>query len=69
MSYPTLTPVSTTSAVVLTSTGSPSLVDASLPYRIYSDETSPLYSSDFLSGAAEQVAHVYKKLAWNTPIL
>ena len=62
MSYPTLTPVSTTSAVVLTATGSPSLVDASLPYRIYSDETSPLYSSDFLSGAAEQVAHVYKKL-------
>jgi hypothetical protein len=62
MSYPTLTPASTASAVVLASAGSPASVDASLPYRIYSDESSPLYSSDFLSGAAEQVAHVYKKL-------
>ena len=62
MSYPTLTPASTTSAVVLTATGSAALVDAALPYRIYSDETSPLYSSDFLSGAAEQVSYVYKKL-------
>ena len=62
MSYPTLTPASTTSAVVLTATGSAALVDAALPYRIYSDETSPLYYSDFLSGAAEQVSYVYKKL-------
>ena len=62
MSYPTLTPASTTSAIVLTSTGSASLVNGTLPYKIYSDTSSPLYSADFLEGASEQVAYVYKKL-------
>lgn len=56
MSYPTLTPASQTSAVVLPSTGSANLVSGSLPYGIYSN------SSDFLHGASEQVAYTYKKL-------
>ena len=56
MSYPTLTPTSQTSAVVLTSTGSADLVAASCPYGIYTG------SVDFLSGASEQVAYTYKKL-------
>jgi len=56
MSYPTLTPASQTSAVVLTSTGSSSLVAAACPYGIHTGST------DFLNGAAEQVAYTYKKL-------
>jgi hypothetical protein len=56
MATPTLTPASTTSLVVLTSTGSTSLVSAALPYGIYASNT------NFLSGAAEQVSYVYKKL-------
>lgn len=51
-----LLPKSTTSAIVLTSTGSTSLVTASLPIGVYSS------SADFVSGAAAQVAYVYKKL-------
>jgi len=62
MSYPTLTPASTTSAIVLTVTGSTALVNTALPHKIYSEVTSPLYSADFLAGASEQVAYVYKKL-------
>ena len=56
MATPTLTPASTTSEVVLTSTGSTSLVSATLPYGIYASD------NNFLSGAAEQVSYVYKKL-------
>jgi len=56
MATPTLTPASTTSEVVLTSTGSTSLVSATLPYGIYVSD------NNFLSGAAEQVSYVYKKL-------
>ena len=56
MSYPTLTPASQLSAVVLPSTGSTSLVADTLPYGMYTG------SVDFLSGAAEQVAYTYKKL-------
>lgn len=56
MATPTLTPASTTSEVVLTSTGSTSLVSATLPYGIYASD------DNFLSGAAEQVSYVYKKL-------
>jgi len=51
-----LNPVSQTSAVILTSTGSTSLVTGSLPFGIYSGST------PFLSGASNQVAYVYKKL-------
>jgi hypothetical protein len=56
MATPTLTPASTTSEVILTSTGSTSLVSATLPYGIYVSD------NNFLSGAAEQVSYVYKKL-------
>lgn len=56
MAVPTLTPVSTLSAVILSSAGNPSDVALSLPFGIYST------SSDFISGAADQVAYVYKKL-------
>ena len=56
MSYPNLTPKSTSSKVILTSTGSTGDVSSTLPYGIYSD------SSDFISGAVDQVAHTYKKL-------
>jgi hypothetical protein len=62
MSLPTLTPVSTLSAVVLPVTGTISNVNDALPYKIYSDDTAPLYSSEFLSGAVDQVSYVYKKL-------
>ena len=62
MSVPTLTPASTLSAVVLPVTGATSNVNEALPYKIYSEETSPLYSSEFVSGAVDQVSYVYKKL-------
>jgi len=55
MAVPTLTPSSTTSRVVLSSNGDPAAVSSALPYGIYS-------SSDFLSGASDQVSYVYKKL-------
>ncbi len=62
MSAPTLTPKSTLSAVVLPVTGSTENVNAVVPYKIYSDSTSPLYSAQFISGAVDQVSYVYKKL-------
>jgi len=62
MSLPTLTPASTLSAIILPATGSVLNVNGALPYKIYSEETSPLYSVDFLTGAVDQVSHVYKKL-------
>ncbi len=62
MSLPTLTPSSTLSAVVLPITGTITNVNSSVPYKIYSAETSALYSSHFLSGAVDQVSYVFKKL-------
>jgi hypothetical protein len=62
MSLPTLTPASTLSAVVLPVTGAVGNVNSAVPYKIYSEETSPLYSSEFISGAVDQVSYVYKKL-------
>lgn len=62
MSLPTLTPASTLSAVVLPITGTIGNVNSSVPYKIYSDASSPLYSSQFISGAVDQVSYVYKKL-------
>ena len=56
MSHPELTPKSNLSKVILTSTGSTGDVTSTLPYGIYSD------SADFVSGASDQVAYVYKKL-------
>jgi len=51
-----LSPRSQTSAIVLTSTGSAAKVSGSLPFGMYTG------SADFLTGAATQVAYVYKKL-------
>ena len=51
-----LNPVSTTSAVVLTSTGSVTDVSGACPFGIYTGSVA------FLSGATDQVAYVYKKL-------
>ena len=49
-------PKSTVSAVILTSTGSTDDVAAAVPFGMYTG------SVDFVSGAAAQVAYVYKKL-------
>ena len=63
MSVPTvLLPISTTSFVILPSTGSTAAVNAGCSFGIYSDSTSDLYSSDFISGAVDQVSFVYHKL-------
>ena len=50
-----LQPSSTTSAVVLPSTGAPGDVQAALAYNIYTTDA-------FYSGAADQVAYTYQKL-------
>ena len=58
MSVPTLTPVSTTSAIVLPITGTHSNVNSTsnpLPFGIYT-------SNAFVSGAVDQVAYTFKKL-------
>lgn len=62
MSLPTLTPASTVSAIVLPVTGTAANVNSAVPYKIYSDDTASLYSSEFISGAVDQVSYVYKKL-------
>ncbi len=51
-----LSPKSQTSAIILTSTGSAELVAAAVPFGMYTG------SAAFRSGAADQVAYVYKKL-------
>tara|TARA_R110002110_G_scaffold168693_3_gene370281 strand:+ start:1635 stop:2909 length:1275 start_codon:yes stop_codon:yes gene_type:complete len=51
-----LDPISTQSAVILTSTGSTAEVAAAVPFGIYTG------SADFISGAATQVAYTYRKL-------
>ena len=51
-----LKPKSTTSAIILTSTGSTDNVAAAVPFGMYTG------SVEFVSGAASQVAYVYKKL-------
>jgi len=57
MSLPTLTPKSNSSKVILPITGATANVTAeAVPFGIY------LNSNDFLSGAADQVAHTYRKL-------
>jgi hypothetical protein len=56
MPVPQLSPASTVSTSVLTSTGSAAKVAAALPFTVYSTVDA------FLSGASDQVAYVYKKL-------
>tara|TARA_Y100000593_G_scaffold13557_2_gene25311 strand:- start:23449 stop:24750 length:1302 start_codon:yes stop_codon:yes gene_type:complete len=64
MAIPTLSPKREPSAVVLPSTGSNT--DASdvtnYAFAIYSNTSSPLYDSNFVLGAIDQVAYTYKKL-------
>jgi hypothetical protein len=55
MAFPTLTPISQQSAIVLPPTGTAGDVLPSLPFGIYS-------SSAFISGAVDQVAYTYRKL-------
>ena len=56
MAIPTLTPKSTVSAIVLPATGSALYVADQCPFGMFTGST------EFLSGAAEQVAYTYKKL-------
>tara|TARA_R100000426_G_C4824188_1_gene111958 strand:+ start:300 stop:1532 length:1233 start_codon:yes stop_codon:yes gene_type:complete len=56
MSLPELTPTSQTSAIILPSTGSEANVADALPLGVYAEST------EFLSGAAAQVAFTYKRL-------
>jgi hypothetical protein len=57
MAYPTLTPTSQTSAVVLTASVTPAIAAAAAyPFTVYTDD------QFFLSGAADQVAYTYRKL-------
>ena len=68
MATPTLSPTSTTSAVVLTSTGSVATTGngagnpVHYPLGIYVDVDSDLYDVNFVNGASDQVAYTYKKL-------
>ncbi len=62
MSIPVLTPASKTSKSILPATGSEGDVNKSVPYKVYSKTTSPLYDTTFLSGAANQVTYVFRKL-------
>lgn len=62
MSLPTLTPASSLSAIVLPSAGTLTAVHSAVPYKIYTDEAAPLYSSQFITGAVDQVSYTYKKL-------
>lgn len=55
MAFPTLTPTSTVSAIVLPATGTYADVLPSLPFGIYT-------TSSFISGAVDQVAYTYRKL-------
>lgn len=62
MAAPTLTPASTSSKSILPATGSAGNVNKSVPYKIYSDTSSGLFDSNFLSGAISQVTYVFRKL-------
>ena len=63
MAYPTLSPSSSTSAIVLPETASlTDITTTTLPFNIYNDTDSSLYSDNFITGAVDQVAYTYKKL-------
>jgi len=64
MAVPTLTPSSQTSATTLPTGSSPSDVrnNTSLPFQIYSDNSTAMFSQYFCTGAADQVSYVFKKL-------
>ena len=56
MAVPTLTPKSQTSAIILPAAGTFSKVASNLPIGVYSTST------DFISGAVDQVAYTYKMI-------
>jgi hypothetical protein len=56
MAVPTLTPKSQTSAIILPAAGTFSRVASNLPIGVYSTST------DFISGAVDQVAYTYKMI-------
>lgn len=60
-----LNPTSQTNRCVLPATGTIISVNDGVSFGIYSDPTSDLYSTDFLSGAAEQVNYTYNLLGGN----
>jgi hypothetical protein len=65
MALPTLTPASSTSAIRLPATGTLLNVNSvgnPLPFGVYTGAGGSQDSSDFVSGAVDQVAYVYKKL-------
>ena len=68
MALPTLSPVSTTSAVILTSAGTTTTTGngagntSHYPFGLYVDPESDLYDINFINGASDQVAFTYKKL-------
>jgi len=68
MAKPTLSPVSNTSAIVLSSAGTVELTGngagnpSHYPFGIYADVDSDLYDANFVNGASDQVAYTYKKL-------
>ena len=55
MAFPTLTPTSTQSAIILPPTGTAGDVLTSLPFGIYT-------TGSFISGAVDQVAYTFRKL-------
>ena len=55
MAFPTLTPTSTQSAIILPPTGTAGDVLSSLPFGIYT-------TGSFVSGAVDQVAYTFRKL-------
>lgn len=64
MATPVLTPSSTTSAVILPVSGnySTAAATASYAFGIYVNSSSPLFDTNFVSGAVDQVAYTFKKL-------
>jgi hypothetical protein len=64
MSLPTLRPAQSAPTNILPETGSVSdaATVVNYPYGLYTDETSPLYDSNFVSGAADQVNYTFRKL-------
>lgn len=62
---PTITPLQRSNVTALPPTGSTSNVDIYMPLGVYSNTSSPFYSSDFISGAVDQVSYVYHKLGGN----
>jgi hypothetical protein len=68
LAVPNLNPISTTSAIVLPATGTTLTTGngagnlSNYPFGIYADPASALYDANFISGASDQVAYVYKKL-------